>query len=70
MTNQMAALGMRRTAWRNSTYVCSLFRLAFAAIEETGDRADQAEHDSKPDGPEERFSACEHGVSLSAYVRR
>jgi hypothetical protein len=55
---------------RNSTAFGSFSRLALAAVDEPGNPAEEAEHDSEPNGTEERFNACEHGVSLSAYVRR
>ena len=54
----------------SSSDVGSLLTLALAAIDEAGDSADETEHQAEPDGSEERFNACEHGVSLSAYVRR
>ena len=61
---------MQKAVRCNSTAVGSRFALAIAAVDEAGNRADETKHHAEPDGPEERFNACEHGVSLSAYVRR
>jgi hypothetical protein len=48
-TSQTAVPGMSCTAQCNSTDVGSRLALAFAAIDESGDPAEETEHHAKPD---------------------